>query len=638
MIPYLLRARDVFVASTPLFVALLIGTMIWKALERRLRGIPKDCFSGILLSGGVVVQSVTWSGALFSRLLASAAQYATLTLGLLSFALLVRSPAALRRKHPIFGMTLARGSAFLGLAVGFVLADSRVPQSIPSDAIGYHIPISSWFARGGAWSFLPNHIWPSQWPLASSLWSSFVMGRLPITDRLVAWSAQNYAFIVWTASVVFAAVQSSSATDRRRDWMAWFLSLSLLVGAYSGYQRLGFVDYRAGFFAAALMATLVQMTVSATALPLAVVLASTVAEFRPQGLLYAVTLLVCWAGISPNVSAEAIVPPKRKRRRPRARLPRVMLFFAGLFFAKWWLLVWIRWGSPAPPIFARRLNLTPTQKYADELFHIIWPPDLRRGLQLVFWGDRDAFLIAFLLWVLVLLALARAVRWRSRIGEEPQLLNSHRVVEPLAILSPVAACVFLATRIPSEATRMLPPLIPATCIIAVTVLGRTGAGSRTGKRIGDLFAWLFLGVGVLSAPAPWERPHAERGYPGSATVYYSQVEEQLNELRDYQPLVFDQYIAFLPVGFKQMGVTYGPWARLPKRPLRTLHSWMEWLRENEVGAVVVAKGQELKGTWEWTPERTEPPDFSVLDRWISACPDQVVVGQYIMCRVAAAAI
>ncbi len=634
MIPLLLRAWDVFVASTPLFAALLVGTVIWKGLESRLRYIPKNCFSGILLSGGAVVQLATWLGALFSRFLVSGIQYATLTLGCLALVLLLWSPQALRSKHPILGMALPRISALLGLLVGFVLAGSYVPQSIPSDALAYHIPISSWFARGGSWSYLPHHIWPALWPLASSLWSSFVMGRLPITDRLVAWSAQNYAFIVWTGAIVFSAIKALLDTNRPAGLSAWFLSLPLFLGAYAGYQRFGFVDYRAGFFAVALTATLVQMPFSMRTLPLAVLLASPLAEFRPQGLLYAACLLFCWLGISSHSSVGGTVAaPQGSRQSRRGIMAGAMLLFAGFIFAKWWLLVWMRWGSPAPPFFARRLDLTPTQKYADEVFLYLWTPNLLRGLKFVFLGTRNTILLTFLLWVLVLLAIMSAVgNQRSRIREGRRLLLRHRLLASLAIISPVAVCAFLATRVPSEASRMLPPFIPACCIIAFTVLSRAGVANPTGKWIANLFPWLLLAVSAVTIP-PVARPHPGRSYPSRTTIYYSQVEEQLNKLRDSRPLVFDQYIAFLPVEVKQMGVTYGPWASFPKKPLRTLDSWMDWLRENDVGAVLVQKGKDLKSTWEWTQERTETPDFSVLDRWMASCADQIIVGQWIACPV-----
>ena len=529
-------------------------------------------------------------------------------------------------------MSLVRFTALLGLTAGLALAGSYVPSSIPSDAVAYHIPISSWFGRGDAWPHLPNHIWTAQWPLASSLWSSFVMGRPPVTDRLVAWSAQNYAFIVWTASLVFAAIKSLFATDRRRDLTAWLVSLSLLIGAYSGYERLGFVDYRAGLFAAALIATLVEIPVSFRTVPLAVVLASTLAEFRPQGLLFALMLLLCWLGLSLHPSKDRVTPPVG-RGRGRGVLASVMMVFAGLVFAKWWLLVWIRWGSPAPPIFARRWNLSSTQKYADELFYYLWTADVRKGLKLLFPGSRDTLLLAFLLWVLLLLATMTALRGAGTQRQGNTL--RYRLIGLSAILSPVAACAFLATRVPSEAPRMMAPIVPACCIFVFSVLRCEvhALDNPLGKRSTDLFPWLFLVVSLLTAPFPWDRPHAGRTYPSWTMNYFSQVEEQLNKLRDRRPLVFDQYIAFLPVEFKQMGVTYGPWASMPTKPLRSLDTWMQWLRDNNVGTLVVQEGKEIKATWEWTQERTETPDFGVLARWVENCPDREIVGAWIACPV-----
>lgn len=626
--PFVLRAWDCVVASAPLLAAFLIGAIIWKALEARLSFIPKDSLAGIFLSGGAVVQAATWLGALFSSLLGSIIQFATLTLGCLALGLLLRSPKRLRDKYPVLGGAVARFSGFLALVMGFVLGGSSIPDFIPSDAVAYHIPISSWFARGGSWSILPNHLWPAQWPIASSLWSSFCMVDWLVADRLVAWSAQNQAFIVWTAVIVFTAIRSFLPADGRGNWMAWLISASLLLGGYSAFQRFGFVDYRAGFFAAALMATLVQLPVTAWTVPLAVALASTVAEFRPQGLLFAMTLLVCWPGVAPRAPASERGPAPVNRR---VILGGALLLLAGLLFVKWWLLVWTRWGSPAPPLFARRWNLSATQKYADDLFSYLWTADFRRGLRFVLLGDRRTLLVPFISWALVLLAFAsaRSVIARQTGGDGRGLGVWRRLSPSVAALCPVAASAFLAWHVPSEASRMIPPILPACCIVSFALLSRTGSGKLTIS----LFSILFCAASLPGLPPPWDRPHAGRAYPTGATIYFSQVEEQLERLRNRRPLIFDQYIAFLPPGYKQMGVTYGPWASLPNKPLRTIDSWMTWLRENGVDMLVAEKGKDLKSTWEWTQERKETPDFSVLDRWFENCPGRVNFGQWITCPV-----
>ena len=636
LIALIQRAWDVFVASTPLFACLLTGSVCWEPLRRRLAMAGSGSLPAVIAMGGLALQAITWLGALFSVPLTWIIQWAVLVAGSLAAAFLLYSPPSVRVRYPVFSSLVARAAGIGGLALGFVFAGSTIPASIPSDAIAYHLPVSAWYGQGGALPALVNHTWNAQWPLASSLWSSFVTGHLPLFDRLVAWSAQTVAFGVWTAATVFAVVATLLGRIRAAWIVGGSIALSLVVGAYSGYQqRIGFIDYRLGLFAAALIGTLLPVRLSFRTLPLAIALASTVAEFRPQGLIYAVAILLCWALLSwseGSVSKSAD-PNGRTGRSEGVPILLVGYGLAIALFSKWWVLNWLRWGTPAPPIFGRLFKLRQTEQYADELFRYLWVRDLRDGLRLVFFGTRDTWLITVLMWTLILLAIGSLfVRWRKLredAGGSPSI--PRRLLRSVAFLLPVAAIAYIAIEVPTEASRMIAGMIPALLLISLY-----GIWSSFGKAVPALlgaFSILFLALSVVSAPTLGERPHAARAYPTPSTTYFSQIEQQLGELRGEHPLLFDVYVAFLPPGVRQMGVTYGPWASFPEKPLRSIDTWMDWLRKNGVGAVVVQQGKTLESTWAWTQARTETPDFTILDRWIESCPGKRLVGQWVACPV-----
>jgi hypothetical protein len=630
------RSCDVFIASTPIFASLLIGSVCWKAIHKRFPWSGSTSLPGALAAGGAVLQSLTWLGALFSVALTWITQFGVLLIGVIVFALLVYAPPAVRARFPLIHSPLTRAAGLGGLVLGFFLAGSAIPASVPSDVTAYHLPVSAWFGQGDAWPALPNHTWNAQWPLASSLWSSFVTGHLPITDRLVAWSAQTIAFGVWTAALVFWTAAFLLRRERGGRFLAALISVSLLIGAYSGYQqRIGFIDYRLGFFAAALIGTLLPIHASLRTFPLAIALASTVSEFRPQGFLLGVALLLSWAGLfsESGVSFEHV--SRKPARGAAGAMPALLLWYAVALalFSKWWALNWLRWGTPAPPMLARLLNLRQTEKYADELFRYLWTRNPVKGLKLAFLGSPDTLLTTILMWVLVLLSVAslrgsgRGLNGSAKGG--PPFLR--RVSRSASFLAPVGAIAFIAIEVPTEAARMIPPMIPACALLCLYGTQRALGGSAARSAI--VFSVLFAILGLASAPAPGARAHATRDYPTASSIYFSQIEGQLERLRDQRPLIFDNWVAFLPRGVKQMGVTYGPWASFPAKPLRTMEAWTEWLRANGVGTVVVQEGKLLKSTWEWTQARTETPDFTVLDRWIETCPDKRQVGQWIACPV-----
>jgi hypothetical protein len=609
--------------SAPLLASWLVGRFLWRRLTRSRRDLPADSWSAALLTGAVCLQLLTWVGALFSPPFMRVLQVAVIAAGAIALAVLVRprsrpdAPACLAMPED----PLASAAALLGLASGFFLAGTYIPNSIPADAIAYHVPISEWFARGGAWPRLPQHTWNAQWPLASSLWSSF---GLAAKDRLVVWSAQNYAFLAWTAAVVFDVVRSIRlfGSGRRRTLVAGGLALTLLVGAYSGYQSLGFVDYRFGLFAAALAGVLLRMPLTWSTVPVALALASCPAEFRPQGLLLTVAILVWWAGF------QALGPgrsdPTDGRRSP------IAIALAGVLFAKWWLLVWMRWGTPAPPLFARWWNLRETEQYADEVFHYLWASDPGSGLDLLFLGAADTWPLTILVWgllLLVALAGARVLRESPR----PDLAAYRRMFMLALMLAPVAACAYVATQVPSEAPRMIAPILPAMLMMLAAVVAALPTSPR--MVAGLLFLFAFITASLSTAPLPWRRPHAGAAYVSSTTFAFDRVERELAGLHAERPLVFNQYIPFLPDEFRQMGVTYGPWATFPRVPLRTQQAWMRWLNENGIRTLVVERGKALENTWEWAGDRPTTPDFRVLDRWIAECPGRRIVGQWIACPV-----
>lgn len=631
-----LRSWDVFVASSPLLACLLLGTVIWRKLSERFLSLSSSSLGGVLLAGAATIQALTWAGALFSERLVFAVQALVTLAGAIALLMLVLTQATGRFGSWIPGGAVPRVAAAVSFVAGFLLAGSYVPDSVPSDAIAYHIPISAWFGRGNAWAHLPDHTWNAQWPLASSLWSSFVMGHIPVTDRLVGWSAQNYAFLVWTAAVAFSAIRKWQRPGSRGDLVAASgLCVSLLLGAYSGFQSVGFVDYRLGLLLCALASVLIELPVSWRTVPIAVALASCTAEFRPQGLLVTMTIGVVWIGFHAGFSGEDAQNSSSPARVPVTNFTKVKMavlaLLATALAAKWWILTWARWGTPAPPMFARWWNLRETEKFADELFHYLWESDVVRGLKLLVFGTRETLPLTIVIWVLVILVAPSMLTVLRR--ENTFRRRAREFLGRGAVTAPIAMYAYVATQVPSEAPRMIMPIVPALLILDIAIAIRLRHGFRFADWKVAGFVWVFVGASLATAAPPWRRPHAGKSYPSPTTIYFSHIESQLSALSGERPLIFDQYIAFLPAGFRQMGVTYGPWATFPKEPLRTRNAWKRWFDENDVRTLVVQEGKRLENTWEWTQDRTTTPDFRVLDLWITGCRGRRTVGQWVVCPV-----
>ena len=138
---------------------------------------------------------------------------------------------------------------------------------------------------------------------------------------------------------------------------------------------------------------------------------------------------------------------------------------------------------------------------------------------------------------------------------------------------------------------------------------------------------------VTTAPPLWNRLIlAERKYPSALGTFYASTRRQLEILGLTNACVLNQYgAAYLPPGYRQLGVTFPPWSsRIAS--LNSTEAWVRWLRENGVSWVVGQQGQRLGGLWQVTPLMHDV-DFGSLSEWMDTCAGVRHEAHWIACPV-----